>query len=65
LTFSVTFAGEATKEVENQILEELRAIKKKYSQISYARFHGAHNGIIHFDKNGEMSQAQLDQARGK
>jgi hypothetical protein len=65
MTFSLSIAGDATKEVEAQILDELRKLKTKYPQIAYARFHGTNTGIVHFDASGETPQSMLDAAHSQ
>jgi hypothetical protein len=60
MTFSITLAGDAPEDTEKRLLQELRDLKKKYTQISYARMHGTYTGIIHFSAEGETSQEVLD-----
>ena len=65
MTFSITFAGDADESTEKKLLEELRALKKKYVGITYARFQGTQSGIFHFSADGETSQETLDQAKAR
>lgn len=65
MTFSITLAGEADETTERKLLDELRALKKKYQGIAYARIHGSHVGIIHMDASGELGQEDLEKSKAK